>query len=243
MGMHNACRPLAIGRLVLFTHNHSEITYSPQKAEKLLQSRGGKEKREREREREKGEQIRLGPHSEFRQTCRRRADGAKDQVGHTAGRSSCRPSIRLWFFLNSFCVGAHFPLVSILAWPCPAWLAGWLARRSGSGPKRKASAGNDPSIHLALPPPFLSRATGNTRLTDLSAKKEEKKQASPPPSPTRTLAWSRSRGHLVETLLVRPPSRCLCISSFWAVLFRHVWLACVRRADERADGRTAGVTG
>ena len=54
---------------------------------------------------------------------------------------------------------------------------------------------------------------------------------------------SRSRGHLVETLLVCPPSRCLCISSFWAVLFRHVWLACVRRADERADGRTARVTG
>ena len=165
MGMHNACRPLAIGRLVLFTHNHSEITYSPQKAEKLLQSRGGKEKRERERE--KGEQIRLGPHSEFRQTCRRRADGAKDQVGHTAGRSSCRPSIRLWFFLNSFCVGAHFSLVSILAWPCPAWLAGWLVCLAAPGVGEGQNAKHQPvmihpSISPACPParPPLSSAHG-----------------------------------------------------------------------------------
>ena len=177
-------------------------------------------KREREREREKGEQIRLGPHSEFRQTCRRRADGAKDQVGHTAGRSSCRPSIRLWFFLNSFCVGAHFSLVSILAWPCPAWLAGWLARRSGSGPKRKASAGNDPSIHLALPPPFLSRATGNTRLTDLSAKKEEEAglPSSPPPLLPSSLTHSHSR--LVSLSwspcgdLARPPAFPLSLHLF-----------------------------
>ena len=138
----------------------------------------------------------------------RHADGrtdAKDQVGHTAGRSSAsvRPFVRLWFFLNSYCVGAHFSLVSILAWPCPAWLSGWLVCLAAPGVGEGQNAKHQPvMIHPSISPspiplpssPLLSSPllTGDGQHAADRPEREEGGEAGLPSLPPLTHSHSRS---------------------------------------------------